>query len=117
VSCQPKRSINAVKEMSVLKDWWAEPVKQIYREALSDLGGDDGALDFGPGHIVWSDDNLTDEDVKFCLSWCEPGSPMYDSYIERFGEDGLAVAKRALERLDLIPEDERGDDPQDYDED
>ena len=45
----------------------AEPVAEIYKEALARLGGDESLLLYGPAHIVWSDFNFEREHVQWCL--------------------------------------------------
>jgi hypothetical protein len=93
----------------LIKDWWAEPVKAIYREAVAEQGGDTYPLQSGPGHIAWADDNFSDEDIGWCLAACESQKA---DFVARFGESSLAVARRALERLlHDVPEAIRDCDP------
>jgi hypothetical protein len=91
-----------------MEDWWAEPVKTIYLEALASLDGDEEPLASGPGHIAWADGNFTDEDVLFCLTECNSRRA---EWLTRFGEPALAVARLALERLLAVPEEVRDCDP------
>jgi hypothetical protein len=90
------------------EDWWADPVKDIYRDALAALGGDDGPLMEGPGHIAWADGNFADKDIRFCLR--EAKSRRLE-WLNRYGENGLKIANLALKRLLLVPQEVRDCDP------
>lgn len=92
----------------MIDEWWADSVKDIYRDSLRDLGGDCMPLDYGPGHIAWEDGNFSDDDVRFCLQECETNR---DKWIQRFGAPQLAIAQKALERLLDVPEEIRDCDP------
>lgn len=91
-----------------MEDWWAEPVRAIYREALEALGGDDDPLQFGPGHICWADGNFEDGNVRFCLEGCDERR---EEWVIRFGEHALNVSREALEKLMAVPEEVRDCDP------
>ena len=86
---------------------WAKPVVAIYREAVRRLDGDDSPLDFGPSHIVWSDENFEDRHIKSCLKYCDKESD--------YSEDTIAIIRWSLEELLKIPEEERCIEPEDYD--
>ena len=88
--------------------WWPPEVAAIYLDALAEAGGDDDALNYGPGHIAWADGNFTDDDIVFCLGECESRRA---EWLARFGERAATAAKRSLGRLLAIPESDRGDDP------
>ena len=45
---------------------WAKPVAEIYRKYEKLVGK--RAMRFGPGHIVWEDENFTKEDIEWCLN-------------------------------------------------
>lgn len=90
------------------ESWWAKSVQDIYREAVDALGGDDDPLKYGPGHIAWADGNFTDSDVLFCLQECDSRRLEWE---ERFGEHALSIARCALERLLIVPENVRDCDP------
>lgn len=91
-----------------IEDWWADPVKEVFRDALSQLGGDAEPLVSGPGHIAWADGNFSDEDIRFCLDGC---ATRRDEWESRFGPEALRIARMALERLLAIPEVVRNCDP------
>lgn len=100
----------------LVDDWWAEPVKTIYREAVAELGGNEDAIDaihFGPGHIAWADGNFDDHSVDVCLGECDRTDP--DAYWLKRGPAVLDVNRRALVQLKAIPEEVRDCDP--YEED
>lgn len=44
---------------------WAKPVADIYEKAVDLLDGDSSPLEFGPAHVVWSDENF--EMAEECL--------------------------------------------------
>jgi hypothetical protein len=94
--------------VTAMEDWWAAPVKEIYRVALDRLDGYEEPLVSGPGHIAWADGNFTDEDIRFCLVEC---ASRRSEWLIRFGEPALAVAYTALEQLLAVPERVRDCDP------
>lgn len=77
---------------------WAERVADICDEAVEHLG--DSEVFFGPGHIVFSDENFDDNTIRFCIGECEAEHEEMKAY---------------LERLLQIPEAERCCQPADYD--
>jgi hypothetical protein len=91
-----------------IEEWWAEPVKEIFKNALASLGGDDEPLKNGPGHIIWADGNFSDQDILFCLEECQSRR---QEWTARFGEHALSVVQFALENLLTIKEDIRDCDP------
>ena len=93
-----------------IEDWWAEPVKEVFRNALSQLSGDAEPLVSGPGHIAWADGNFSDEDIRFCLDSCDMRRAEWEG---RFGVEALEVARTALEKLMDVPEEVRDCDPLD----
>lgn len=78
---------------------WPKAVANIYDAN----GGPD--LDYGPGHVVWADENFDDESIEFCLKEC-------DEWAARpFPDDGsnsdqfrLAIARQSLVELLGVPE-------------
>lgn len=62
---------------------------------------------FGPAHIVLSDANVLDENIRFCLAemdkpeWTEPHGEFEHS------RDELAATRQFLESLLAIPEENR----------
>lgn len=85
---------------------WAKPVADIYLEALKRLDGDDSPLQFGPGHIVWGDENW--DHVDYCLEHFEEGNTDYP-------KEDLDVVRWSLEELNKIPLEVRECCPEDYD--
>ena len=70
---------------------WPEPIAKIYKEALEKLGGYDSPLDYGPGHVVWADQNW--DSAQWCLDH-------FDEYINPdHTEEDMKVARWALEEL------------------
>lgn len=98
----------------MIEDWWGVKTKAVYRVSLEAVGGDADVLDYGPAHVVWADDNFEDESIQFCLGECETRR---QEWLDKFGEAKLDAVRTSLELLLKIPEDERGDDPQDYGDD
>jgi hypothetical protein len=97
---------------------WAEPVARIFREAVESLGGDENPLLYGPGHIVWEDENFNRSSVEFCLRQCdEKPAASWD-----MSADALAAVRASLEALLALPDAARevqpegydGENPQDY---
>jgi hypothetical protein len=88
-------------------------VAAIYNEALAKLDGDESPMHFGPAHIVWADDNFEDRHIHWCLQrfdehwkeYCDdhylPGAPAI--------EGDAKIVRESLEKLLLIPEEERFD--------
>ena len=86
---------------------WPKPVADIYHEALADLDGDNSPLYYGPGHIVWADENF--DSAEWCLEH-------FDEYKGENSESGLAIVKRSLEELAKLPLSVRCAEPEDYDD-
>lgn len=84
---------------------WPKPIKEIYDRALADLGGWKDPLEFGPGHIVWSDENWDSAD------WC---LEHFDEYPGQYGDEELAIVKRSLVELLAVPK-EFKESPDEYD--
>lgn len=88
---------------------WPKPVADIYDAAVAELGGDNMPLDYGPGHIVWADENFETEHIRWCLDH-------FEEYVsDRYTDEDMAVARRSLERLLAVPESVRCVEPKDYD--
>jgi len=87
---------------------WPRAVRDLYDEAVRDLGGDDFALEFGPAHVVWADENFDTASIDGCLERCAAGDA-------RFTPAELAVVRHSLERLRELPEAVRCPAPADYD--
>lgn len=104
---------------------WAKAVAAIYDAALKELGGDESPLLYGPGHIVWCDENFEDDNVRWCLRLYEPGvyegiypgKTFAGTYLERFTPEEMAVVRRSLERLLAeVPEEVRACAPEGYED-
>ncbi len=85
---------------------WAKPVADIFLEAKAALGGDDEPLLYGPGHIVWADENF--DSAQWCLD-------NFDQYRGSLSDEEVAIARRALEQLAALPTHIREVEPVDYD--
>jgi len=85
---------------------WPKPIRDIYGQALAKLGGDDHWLHYGPGHIVWADENW--DSAQWCLDH-------FDEYVRDMTEHEKAVVRESLELLLAVP-DEYKSEPDDYDE-
>ena len=85
---------------------WAKPVAEIYLRALKDLDGYDSPLLYGPGHVVWCDENF--DLAESCLE-------NFDQYKYEYTQEELAIVRRSLEELAQIPMDDREIIPDDYD--
>lgn len=91
---------------------WPKPVADIFLRAKAALG-DDYWLDFGPGHIVWSDENF--DSANWCLEH-------FDEYSDGMDEHSKSVVRKSLEELkalapelyDVEPEDYDDENPQNY---
>ena len=88
---------------------WSEQSVNIYKKYLDLLDGDDSVLHFGPGHIVWSDENFETEHIEFCLK------EKWDNN-KNFTEQQWNIALESLKELLAIPEDIRCCCPEDYDD-
>lgn len=93
---------------------WAQPVVEIYERAKKDIEslGYDGesSLEYGPAHIVWSDENWDSDE------WCiEQIDTRKDINQERFPPEVLAIIRRSLVGLKELPEPVKFIEPEDYD--
>ena len=89
---------------------WPKPINDIYEDCadrLEALGEDsESLLCYGPGHIVWADENF--DQAQWCLDHFDEYSGPDDS------PEALAVVRESLERLLKVP-DEFKVWPEDYD--
>ena len=90
---------------------WPKQLVDIYREAVASLDDDD-PLQFGPSHVVWSDENFDDANIKASIRDCDDPPAYYSDYSER----DLAVVKGSLVRLLAVPKGIRECVPDDYDD-
>lgn len=87
---------------------WPKPVADIYDAALAKLGGDKMPLDYGPGHIVWADENFDTRSVQWCLDH-------FDKHRGDLSDEDSAIVRHSLEQLLAVPEEIRCCEPEDYD--
>jgi hypothetical protein len=85
---------------------WPKPVADIFLEAKAALDGDDAPLLYGPGHIVWSDENF--DSTQWCLD-------NFDKYSDHLDAEEAAIVRRSLEQLAALPESVVFVCPADYD--
>ena len=92
---------------------WPKPVADIYLRALKRLDGDQDALQCGPGHIVWSDENF--DMAQRCIEIAKPASEYqmsqhdYDIVMDSLRE----LTKVETKYLDW-PEEYDGEHPDQY---
>lgn len=93
--------------------WWGWPKQtvEIYRDAIRKLGGFPDALEYGPSHVVWSDENFGDGTLDRCIRDCDERN-----YCERLSDSDLMIVRESLVRLRAIPEEIRDCEPADYDD-
>ncbi len=89
---------------------WPKQVATIYREAVSKLDGWNEGLTYGPGHIVWADENFYDDSIDFCLAKCDDPESL-----ERWSANQIAISRESLLKLREVPESIRCE-PEDYDD-
>lgn len=75
---------------------WPEQIVAIYNK-YKDLAD----LEYGKGHIVWSDENFANEDIQYCIDSC---NSIEDAAVEA-----------SLRELLAIPENIRYCEPENYD--
>jgi len=81
-------------------------VADIYAK-YTKLAGDSGALDFGVGHIVWSDENWDRSSIEWCIK--QPDESDY------WTPEQHALAVESLKELLAVPDEIRECEPADYD--
>lgn len=92
---------------------WPAPVMEIYRKGV-EVAGD--MMDFGPAHVVWSDENFDTQCVQSCID----EFPTFDwsDHVDMGSdvtEETKAEVLASLKELLLIPEKIRYCEPDDYD--
>lgn len=95
---------------------WPKQVADIYLK-YADLIGDWAALDFGPGHIAWSDENFDDGSIQFCIDY-ESEFRMDECFAAGAGVSqtkALRLTVESLRELLAVPEDIRCCEPEGYD--
>lgn len=90
---------------------WPKPIHNIYTRAVEKLGGSERALEFGPAHVVWADENWGS--AQWCLDHFEDWEK--DDNDGRFDERELEVVKQSLVEL-LSVQDEYKHPPEGFDD-
>jgi hypothetical protein len=85
---------------------WPEQVVAIYQKYLPLIG--ESGLDYGPGHIVWADENFEAESVQ----WCIDNADKYRH--EGLTDEQHALCVDSLKELLALPEDIREAEPKEY---
>jgi len=85
---------------------WSEQVAAVYTKALAALDGYESPLEFGPAHVVWSDENF---------DCAERMLEEFDSCKSELCSSDLAIVRQSLVELAAIPMDVRCPEPEDYD--
>jgi len=100
---------------------WSKPVAEIYQKAVKELDGFDDPLLYGPGHVVWSDENfdLAESCLKDIDEWNLDHSieTHYEYTKEEMGivRQSLAdLAALPMNQREIVPDDYDGENPQDY---
>jgi hypothetical protein len=87
---------------------------EIYQRGVEACGEDgDISMGFGPGHVVWEDENFDDHSIKACIN---EGLTHPDQYESETSEQ-IAVIVQSLRDLLEVPEEIRCCIPDDYDGD
>lgn len=84
---------------------WAEPVVNIYREAVRRLHGDKMPLLYGPAHVVWADENW--DCAESCLE-------DFDRFTFNYTKEEMDVVRWSLVELIKIPLETREAEPEEY---
>jgi hypothetical protein len=84
---------------------WPKPIADIYRKFVVDAG--ESAMKFGPGHIVWEDENFDRESIQWCLE-------NFNDYRWDYSDKELEPVRKSLEELLKLP-DSILDTPDEYD--
>ena len=101
---------------------WAKQVIDIYEEGLKKSS--DTAMNYGPAHIVWADENFETECIQSCIDgaeqwmkdWNQRRLPWEDKDPEpKLSPFDLRVVLESLHRLLHVPEEIRCCEPENYD--
>ena len=84
-------------------------VQEIYACYVGTAGEE--AMQFGPGHIVWADENLDEEDVQWCLDYSYAHRKDYKD----IDDEQMEAVRGSLRDLLLLPANVRNPEPKDYD--
>lgn len=95
---------------------WPRPVADIFDAAVKELDGDDSPLRYGPGHIVWEDENFETGHIEWCLGLYSDEAAFSEMYYRdgRFSEHDMEVVRRSLEALLNVSEEVRCCEPEGY---
>lgn len=85
---------------------WPKQVFDIYRDGIQEAG--EPAMHFGPGHIVWEDENFESENIQWCIDNA-------GTYRGDLTDEEVASVVKSLARLLDVPEHIRCCEPSDYD--
>lgn len=102
---------------------WPEQVAEIYRKFSARVSDPCSVLDYGPGHIVWADENFETEHIEWCIAngaewrehkwdakWPNPHEGLLLS------DEDFELAIQSLKELLEVPEKVRCCVPADYDD-
>ena len=81
-------------------------VQAIYDKHVAVAG--ESAMDYGPAHIVWGDENYQRESVQWCLD-------RFDEYQHGHGDAELAAVRASLVDLLALPDHILDPEREDYD--
>ncbi len=73
---------------------WPKPIRDIYDDCTLRIGDELGLL-YGPGHVVWADENW--DSAQSCLDH-------FDENKSEYTDEDLAVIRESLERLVAVPD-------------
>ena len=84
---------------------WPKPVADIYDKGVEMSSW--SAMHFGPGHIVWEDENF--DSPEWCLE-------NFEKYKRDYSDEELEGVRWSLEELAKLPLEIRDPQPDDYDD-
>ena len=73
---------------------WPKPIRDIYDDCAKRLGSELPLL-YGPGHVVWSDENW--RSAQACLDH-------FDEWQGGYSANDLPIIRESLERLIEVPD-------------
>jgi len=85
---------------------WSQAVADIYHRYLPIAG--EAAMEYGPAHIVWADENFSRRSVQWCLD-------NFDDYRDAGSEEELAAVRQSLVDMLALPDEVRDPQPKEYD--
>jgi hypothetical protein len=84
---------------------WPKPIRDIYDDCVEKLGGDYLALEYGPAHVVWGDENW--EAAQRCLDHLDEYAAFQEQLGNGCSKRRLEVARESLIRLLEVPSEMR----------